>query len=373
MVNKVTSSTTQPFPTLTTRNATATPAASPAPAASRTSAAPDISALSASATSGNRPAYSGQALFQTAKSDPRGGTKDLDKMLNQFAADFKKMSPDQQKALLGNPGFRIDVTGYASNSGTKSQYDNQGLSARRASEAAAHVKSYLAKQGVDVPSSAIKSKGAGTPSNPGKPLDNNDQSDRSAKVEIFMPKVVAGGNPPASQQNQPQAGAKPAQPAPAQPVPAQPAPIQQAPAAGGNAQGSGQAQGSGNGQASGGLQGSNGTRGGGTSVQDVANGITALAELAKAFGEIWKGVRNEPWPAQPAPAPNTPEPVVPAQAPIIVTTKKEEEDEKKPAPAPAPAQVKPPAPVVADEGFKGVEGTAVQTVEVPYGGVAAGS
>ncbi|MBM3258548.1 MAG: hypothetical protein FJY99_02230 [Candidatus Sericytochromatia bacterium] len=371
MPNKVTGSGTQPFSTKTARSATAnaTAASSPAPAAPRTSAAPDVSVISASATSGNRPAYSGQALFQTGKSDPRGGTQDLDKMLNQFAADFKKMSPDQQKALLGNPGFRIDVTGYASNAGTKTQYDNQGLSARRATETAAHVKSYLAKQGIDVPSNAIKSKGGGTPSNPGKALENNDQSDRSAKVEISMPKVVAGGNPPAAQQNQPQASAKPAQPAPAQPAPAQPDPAQQAPAAGGNAQGSGQAQGSGNGQPSGGVQGSNGPRGGGTSVQDVANGITALTELVKGFGDIWKGVRNKPRSAEPAPVPNTPAPVVPTPAPIIVTTRKEEDEENEPAPAP----VRPPAPVVADDGFKGVEGSVVQPVEVPYGGVAAGS
>jgi len=101
MPNKVTGSGTQPFSTKTARSATAnaTAASSPAPAAPRTSAAPDVSVISASATSGNRPAYSGQALFQTGKSDPRGGTQDLDKMLNQFAADFKKMSPDQQKAL----------------------------------------------------------------------------------------------------------------------------------------------------------------------------------------------------------------------------------------------------------------------------------
>ncbi|MEB3238244.1 MAG: hypothetical protein VKO64_11555 [Candidatus Sericytochromatia bacterium] len=372
MLNNVTGKSTQPLSSQTGRTTVSAPPASQgAPAnAPRSQAVGDVSSISSSAVSGSRPAYSGQALFQTGKSDPRGGTQDLDKMLNQFSADFKMMSPEQQKTLLADPGFRIDVTGYASNAGTKSSYDNQGLSARRATETAAHVKAFLAKQGIDVPASAIKSKGAGTPSNPGKPLDNNDQTDRSAKVEIFMPKVVAGGKPPAQQQNQPAAPSSPA------------------PASGGSApaQNSGETQGSGQAQGNGKAQGNGGK---GTGIQDVANGLTALAELAKAFGDLWNTVRKKPTQAEPGPVVNQPAPQSPAPAPVfpapvIVTTKKEEEEEKKPAPAPAPVPSPvpapepgpapaPPAPVVADDGFKGVEGPKAQIVEVPYGGVAAGS
>jgi outer membrane protein OmpA-like peptidoglycan-associated protein len=189
--------------------------------------------------------YKGHVDFVTAK-DNVTPQKALDDTLDRFASDIKKLSPAEQKRLLSDPGFRIDVTGHASNLGNATKYDNNGLSKRRADHTADYVKDYLARKGVDVPGSAIHAKGEGTPGTPPKPIQNNDQNDRRAEVVIKVPEIDArkpetkkpeapensGGPKPPKAPEPPQAPAPTTQPPAPAPVaqPPAPAPVAQPPA-----------------------------------------------------------------------------------------------------------------------------------------------
>lgn len=133
--------------------------------------------------------YSGAALYATGASS---GAEDsqINKALDGFISDFKKLSPAEQKQLLDNPKFSITVTGVASNLGMASGFNNHALSVSRAHNTAAYVEKYLSEHGVHVPSGKIHTKGDGNPGNPPKPVGNNDQADRAAKLEIDAPAVT---------------------------------------------------------------------------------------------------------------------------------------------------------------------------------------
>jgi outer membrane protein OmpA-like peptidoglycan-associated protein len=192
--------------------------------ASTTKAGTDTLTISKAATAqlsdtaGKEQTFEGKALFGTGKDNvDKNSAKGLDDTLDKFAEAFKKLSPEQQKAMLEDPGFKIVVEGHASNSGNAHKYDNNGLSGRRANNTAKYVAEYLKGKGIDVPQSKIQAEAKGTPGAP-KKIDNNDQEDRSANVKIVMPPPKEPEAPKAAPQPE-----KPAQPAPP-PPPAPPAP-----------------------------------------------------------------------------------------------------------------------------------------------------
>ncbi len=169
--------------------------------------------------------FEGKALFGTAKDTvDKNSTAGLDKTLDQFAAEFQKLTPEQQKAMLDDPGFKITVEGHASNLGNASKYDNSGLSGRRATNTAKYVVDYLKKKGIDVGASHVQAEAKGTPAG-SKKVDNNDQEDRSANIKIQMPAPKEEPPKPAPTPEKPAAPAPPPPPAPPAPPPAAGGPI----------------------------------------------------------------------------------------------------------------------------------------------------
>lgn len=196
--------------------------AAPAP---RPQAAGDSLTISRAATAqlADKPGpqnFEGKVLFGTAKDNvDKNSAAGLNKTLDNFAEAFKKLSPEQQKAMLEDPNFKITVEGHASNLGNASKYDNSGLSGRRATNTAKYVAEYLKGKGIDVPAARIQAEAKGTPAG-SKKIDNNDQEDRSANIKIQMPAPKDEAPKPAPTPEKPPEPAPPPPPAPVAPPPA---------------------------------------------------------------------------------------------------------------------------------------------------------
>lgn len=166
------------------------PVAPPPPADPRPQAVTDslqIQAATPTANSGQGRTFEARANFDTGTSAlSPGGHPEMDKTLDAVIATFKTMSPDKQKALLADPDFQIAIEGHASNLGSDKSYDNLSLSRRRAQNTGQYVKDYLKRGGLEIPDSAIKVSGNGSPGK-GKTADDNDPADRVARLKIKMP------------------------------------------------------------------------------------------------------------------------------------------------------------------------------------------
>lgn len=206
------------------------PQTSPAGTGAKPKAAGDTLQISRAATArlAERPGpqtFEGKVLFGTGKDNvDKNSAAGLNKTLDEFVAAFKKLSPEQQKAMLSDPGFKIVVEGHASNLGNATKYDNNGLSSRRASNTAKYVQEYLKSKGIDIPAARIQAEGKGTPGSR-KKIDNNDQEDRSANIKIHMPAPKEEAQKPAPQPEKPPQPAPPPPPAPVAPPPVAGGPV----------------------------------------------------------------------------------------------------------------------------------------------------
>lgn len=155
--------------------------------------------------------FEARATFGTGKATiGKESQPELKRTLEAVVASFKTLSPEKQQALLADPHFTIEIEGHASNLGSATNFDNLGLSLRRATQTAQYVKGYLREHGIDVPDSAVKTKGNGSPGEK-KALDDNDAADRSASVTFTLPGLDP--LPPA-----PPVPAKPSTPSPKPPA-----------------------------------------------------------------------------------------------------------------------------------------------------------
>ncbi len=129
----------------------------------------------------------GQAFFNTGSaSGGEGGHPELNRTLDAVVASIRTLPADKQQALLADPNFTIEIEGRASNLGSDKNFDNIGLSRKRAQNTADYVRSYLKQKGLDVPASAVKAT-AGGPPGKAKPANDNARADRSAKLKVTLP------------------------------------------------------------------------------------------------------------------------------------------------------------------------------------------
>ncbi|MBM3268505.1 MAG: OmpA family protein [Candidatus Sericytochromatia bacterium] len=150
---------------------------------------PDTVAIQATATDGPPRArvLEANVQFATGAATPgTGGQPQLDQALDAMVATFKTLSPEQQRALLADPGFVIEIEGKASNLGSDRNYDNVGLSRKRARNTGEYVKAYLKQRGIEIPADRVKTTGSGNPGK-SKAADDDDPADRIARVKITMP------------------------------------------------------------------------------------------------------------------------------------------------------------------------------------------
>ena len=136
---------------------------------------------------GRAQTFEAKVRFGTARDGVgTGNSKGLERTLDRFVAAYKKLSPAERKALPRDPGFKISVTGHASNLGNATDYDNRALSLRRARNTADFAIKYLKRRGVEVDRKQVSTAAMGTPGSR-KKIQNNDQEDRAATLEIVMP------------------------------------------------------------------------------------------------------------------------------------------------------------------------------------------